>query len=101
MVVIFSWFGFTAIILISHICLKSRLNSAPLFKTKIEVAGNVPTRFYERNPGWMLLTYLWLFTISNQSVLIAGSIILSASREYALAGVLIVNGPTRSTKTMT
>jgi hypothetical protein len=41
--------------------------------------------------------------ISNQPVLIAGSIIVSASRECVLAGVLIVNGsgPTRSTQTMT
>jgi hypothetical protein len=31
-------------------------------------------------------------TISNQPVLIAGSIIVSASRECVLAGVLIVDG---------
>jgi hypothetical protein len=40
-------------------------------------------------------------TISNQPVLISGSIIVSESKEYVLAGVLIVNGPTRSTLTMT
>jgi hypothetical protein len=40
-------------------------------------------------------------TISNQPVLIAGSIIVSASRECVLVGVLIVNGPIRSTQTMT
>jgi hypothetical protein len=38
-------------------------------------------------------------TISNQAV--AGSIIVIEIRECVLAGVLIVNGPTRSTKTMT
>jgi hypothetical protein len=31
-------------------------------------------------------------TISNQTVFIAGSIIVSAGRECVLAGVLIVNG---------
>jgi hypothetical protein len=40
-------------------------------------------------------------TISNQPVLIAGSIIVSASRECVLAGFLIVNGLTRSTEIMT
>jgi hypothetical protein len=40
-------------------------------------------------------------TISNQPVLIAGSIIVSASRECVLAGVRIVNEPTRSTQAMT
>jgi hypothetical protein len=29
-------------------------------KDKIEVEDNVPTRWYETKPGWMLLTYLWL-----------------------------------------
>jgi hypothetical protein len=38
-------------------------------------------------------------TISKQPV--AGSIIVSARKECILAGVLIVNGPTRSTHTMT
>jgi hypothetical protein len=37
-------------------------------------------------------------TILNQPV--AVSIIVSVSRECVLAGVLIVNGPTRSTHTM-
>jgi hypothetical protein len=37
--------------------------------------------------------------ISYQPV--AGSIIVNASRECVLAGVLIVNRPTRSTQTMT
>jgi hypothetical protein len=39
--------------------------------------------------------------ISNQSVLISGYIIVIASRECVLVGVLIVNGPTKSTQTMT
>jgi hypothetical protein len=38
-------------------------------------------------------------TISKQPM--AGSMIVNASRECVLAGVLIVNGPTRSTQTMT
>jgi hypothetical protein len=34
--------------------------SKTLSKTINFVAGNVPTRCYETNPGWMLLSYLWL-----------------------------------------
>jgi hypothetical protein len=60
-------------------------------RQKIEVAGNVPTRFYETNPGWMLLTYLWLQQFQTNQFLIAGSNIVSAKRECVLAGVLIVN----------
>jgi hypothetical protein len=40
-------------------------------------------------------------TSSNQPLLNAGSFIVSASIECVLVGVLIVNGPTRSTHTMT
>jgi hypothetical protein len=40
----------------------------------------------------MLLTYLWLWQFQTIQWFIAGSIIVSASRECVLAGVLIVNG---------
>jgi hypothetical protein len=41
--------------------------------------------------------------ISNKPAILAGSIIVSASRQCVLDGdvILIVNGPTRSTQTMT
>jgi hypothetical protein len=60
-------------------------------RQKIEVAGNVPTRYYETNPGWMLLTYLWLQQFQINQCLIDGSIIVSAIRECVMAGVIIVN----------
>jgi hypothetical protein len=68
---------------------------------KIEVTGNVPTRCYETNPGWMLLTYLQLQQFQTSMCFTTGSIILSIRREFILDGVLIVNGPTRSKHTMT
>jgi hypothetical protein len=54
------------------------------------------------NKSWMDLADLFVdSTMSNQPVLIAGSIIVSASWECVLAGVLFVNGHTRYTQTMT
>jgi hypothetical protein len=48
----------------------------------------------------MLLTYLWFQQFQINLCSDAGSNIVSASRECDLDGVLIVNGPTRSTHTM-
>jgi hypothetical protein len=48
-----------------HICLNTRLNS-PILQSPKTInwgwgSGNLPTRCYETNLGWLLLTYLWLW----------------------------------------
>jgi hypothetical protein len=40
----------------------------------------VPTRCYQTNPGWMLLTYLWLQQFQTSLCFIGGSMIVSASK---------------------
>jgi hypothetical protein len=45
------------------------------------------------NKSWMVVADIFdASKISNQPVFIAGSIIVSASREYVLASIFIVNG---------
>jgi hypothetical protein len=101
LVVICSWFGFNSIaVLHTH-----------LFEFTFEFAyipivkDNKLRSWVTCQPGVMKqnlvdLTDLFVaLIISNQPV--AGCIIVSASRECVLAGVLIVNGSTRSTHTIT
>jgi hypothetical protein len=67
------WFGFNAIIVTHLFELTFEFAHNP-----IDVVGSVPTRCYETNPGWMLLTYLWLRQFQTNQWL--DLIIVSASR---------------------
>jgi hypothetical protein len=60
MVVTCIWFGSNCIIVLHTYFFELKFEFYPLFycqRQEIEVAGNLPTRCYETNPGWMLLTY--------------------------------------------
>jgi hypothetical protein len=98
-VVTFSWFGFDAIIVLHTHLFELTFEVAPIVKgNKLRLRVTCLSGVMKKS--WMDVADLFVaLTISNQPV--SGSIIVSASRECVLAGVLIVNGPTRSTKTMT
>jgi hypothetical protein len=51
--------------------------------------------------NWILLTYLWLRKFQTNQWMISGSIIVIARIVCVLAGVLMENGPNRSSQTMT
>jgi hypothetical protein len=92
------WFGFNSIIVFhTHLYeLMFEFADTPIVKDN-KLRSRVTCQ-----PGVMDVADLFVAsTISNQPVLIAGSIIVSSSREYIFACFLIVNGPTISTLTMT
>jgi hypothetical protein len=105
-VVTCSWFGFNAIIVLDTHLFELTFESAILpFSKTINWGCGWRANQVLWNKSWMDVSDLFVAsTISNQPV--AGSIIVSASKAHRvcfgwLAGILIVNGPTRSTQTMT
>jgi hypothetical protein len=98
-VVTCSWFGFNAMIVTHLFELTIEFSHTPIVKdNKLRLQVTFQPGVMKKS--WMdVAALLVASTISNQPV--ARSIIVSASKEYVLAGVPIVNVPTISTYTMT
>jgi hypothetical protein len=108
-VVTCSWFVFNVIIVTHLFELMFEFAYIPIVKDN-KLRSLVTCQPGVMNQYWMDVADLFVAstisdvfvasTISNQLV-VAGSMIVSASRECVLAGVFIVNGLTRSRQTMT
>jgi hypothetical protein len=89
-VVTCSWFDFNVLI-VTHL-LELTFEFAPIVKDN-RLKSHVTCQIGVMKNSWMDVADLFVaLTISNQPVLIAGSIIVIGIREYVLPGVLIING---------
>jgi hypothetical protein len=94
MLILTCWFGFFTIIILQKHFFEIKFE---LVDTLIVIDNKlrlrVPCQPGVMKQSWMYVADLFIaLTISNQPVLIAGSIIVIASKECVLAGILIANG---------